>query len=249
MRILMKVKIVMCMVVLLVAQGAIGQLSTNFLFRDPSRVINDSTRSDLTPLYSWWAKQLEAEQAARLAEQKVGAPAGFTANTSDRPMAPWLHIIGDIANDQPEGWIVDATVESAPGKGNSARILVIHPPRKEQDRFSQRQNVLNNPPPQPDYSEQEANIKVLQKRAFVAETIGDEDLQDYYDSLVQDARRDLDARKNRDQSIANERAGAIAALGDFPADWQTYRIDLFVFNTGRQLNGLPVFDAGLSFAK
>jgi len=229
-----------------ITQSAIGQVSTNFLFRYRTPIINDTTRCDLSPLFLWWAAQLEA-QAVASSNQNPASANVFTTNTV-RPMEPWLHITGQIVQDDTQGWIVVGTVESAPGKGRFIKALVVHPPRKEMARFARQTTLLNNPLPPPDYSAQEADIKVQDKRAFVANTIGDEDLENYYAMAAAEARRELEARKKRDQAIAAERTGFLESLGDFPRDWQTYQVDIFAFNTRRQLNGLPVFDAGLSFS-
>jgi hypothetical protein len=243
------VVVAVAVAVLMVAQSMMGAVSTNFLFRNRMPILNDATLCDLTPLFAWWAEQLQEQQNSRLPDrQKAGAVEG-PVNTAERPMTPWLHVSGQIAEDNSQGWVVDATVETAPGEGKAMKIMVIHPPRKEMDRFDQRMKLLNNPPPQPDYSAQEAQIKAQTNRAFIANAVGADDLEDSYRASANRAKRELEVKKKRDQSVADERAGTMASLGDFPADWQTYRVDIFAFNTGRQLGGLPVFDAGLSFVK
>lgn len=245
----MKTKIIIWAGVLLVAQSAIGQVSTNFLFRYRYPIANDTLRCDLTPLYAWWAEQLDAAQKVQSAGEQSANGMGYATNVMERPMAPWFHITGEIVKEDPQGWIVNAMVEFAPGKGNPVKILLIHPPRKEIERFAEKRNFLNNPPPPPDYSSREAQIKAQNDRAFVVNALGDPDLADAYLADATQARRELDAQKARDQSIEAEKSRALDGLGDFPPDWQTYRADVFALNTGRQLYGLPVFDAGLSFAK
>jgi hypothetical protein len=235
--------------VMFLAPAVIGQVPGSFLFRNRFPIIGDSVRCDLAPLYAWWASQLDAKTNASSAGQANAEVSEDVSNNSDRPMAPWVHLTGEILNkDEPQGWIVEATVEKAPGKGVPRRIILIHPPRKESDRFVQKMSLLNNPLPQPDYSSQEALIKSQNDRAFVAETFGDLDLEDTYLVAAADAKRELAAQKQRDRSLADQRVQALAALGDFPADWRAYRVDLFAFNTGRQIKGLPAFDAGLSFS-
>ncbi len=231
------------------ASMAVGQATNSFLFRNRFPIINDSVRCDLAPLYGWWANELNPKTNAP-ASGENGVSANVGADDSvDRPMAPWFHITGQIFNqDEPQGWIVEAMVERAPGKSVPVRILLIHPPRKELERFNQKMNLLNNPLPQPDYSSQEAAIKTQNDRAFVAETLGDWDMEDMYLAAEADAKRELEAQKKRDQAAADQRDQALAALGDFPADWRVYRVDVFAFNTGRQIKGLPAFDAGLSFS-
>lgn len=245
----MKTRTITCAAIMMfIAQSVIGEVSTNFLFRNRFPIVNDSLRCDLTPLYAWWTAQLEAKTNSQPVDEM--SPEGSdAANSSDRPMAPWVHITGEILNkDEPQGWVVDVVVETSPGKGVPMKIMLIHPPRKELDRFAQRMNLLNNPLPPPDYSSLEAAIETENKRAFVADTLGDWDLEDTYLSAAADAKRELEAQKERDQSVANQRAQYMAALGDFPTDWQVYRADLFALNTGKQIKGLPVFDAGLSFS-
>ena len=242
----MKTRIIIWAAALFVAQNVIGQGATNFLFRNRFPIANDTLRCDLTPLYTWWADQLA--QKTQSTGDKGTNGVGDTANLLDRPMAPWIHVTGEIVKEDPQGWIVNAMVEYAPGKENPMKILLIHPPRKERDRFAVKNNLLNNPPPPPDYSTQEAEIQTQKNRAFVANTLGDEDLEDAYIAAANQSERDLEARKNRDQSIAAERSRTLGDLGDFPSNWQTYRVDVFALNTGRQLLGFPVFDAGLSFS-
>ena len=124
-------------VLMFIVPGAIGQVSTNFLFRYRFPLLNDSLRCDLAPLYAWWAAQLEAKtNLPPTGREGVGETNDATI---DRPMAPWFHITGEILNkDEPQGWIVNAIVETAPGKGTPMRIILIHPPRKEPGRFAER---------------------------------------------------------------------------------------------------------------
>ncbi|HWC61635.1 MAG TPA: hypothetical protein VHC44_18225 [Verrucomicrobiae bacterium] len=245
----MKTRIATFAIVVFVAQCAIAQTPTNFLFRNRFPILNDSLRCDLAPLYAWWANQLDAKTNVQSAGDNDAGGSGDATNSSNRPMAPWVHITGEILNkDEPQGWVVNAVVETAPGKGVPRKIILIHPPRKELERFGQKINLLNSPLPQPDYSALEAEIKTQNNRAFVADTIGDWDLEDTYLAAAADAKQRLAAQKERDQSLADQRVQALAALGDFPADWQMYRVDLFAFNSGRQIKGLPAFDAGLSFS-
>ena len=243
----MKTGILIGAIFLAIAQGVKGQVSTNFLFRYRSPIINDSTRCDLSPLFAWWAAQLEAERPVTNSTPDSLSATAFS--NAPRPMDPWLHVAGPIVREDSQGWIVDATVESVPGKGGPMKVLLIHPPRKEMDRFAQKLTLVNNPPIPPDYSAQEAAIKTQDNRAFVAGAIGDDDLENAYEMAAEQAYRELQARKAQDQESAAERTNFLTSLGDFPQNWQTYQVDLFAFNTGRRLNGLPIFDAGLSFAK
>jgi hypothetical protein len=245
----MKTRVLIGAILLAIAQGVMGQGSTNFIFRYRSPIINDSTRCDLSPLFAWWAAQLQAERPVTNSNSNPDSLSATAFTSTPRPMDPWLHVAGPIIRDDSQGWIVDATVESGPGKGDPMKILLIHPPRKEMDRFAQRLTLVNNPLPPPDYSAQEAAIKTQDNRAFIAGAIGDDDLENAYEMAANQASRELQDRKARDQTAAAERNDFLTALGDFPTNWQTYQVDLFAFNTGRQLNGLPIFDAGLSFAK
>ncbi len=192
----MKIRIIIWAGVLLVAQSAMGQVSTNFLFRYRFPIANDTLRCDLTPLYAWWAEQLDAAQKAESVGGQSANGMGYATNEMERPMAPWFHVTGEIVKEDPQGWIVNAMVEFAPGKGNPMKILLIHPPRKELDRFAQKRILLNNPPPPPDYSSQEAQIKAQNDRAFVVNALGDPDLADAYLADAAQARRELDAQKS-----------------------------------------------------
>src|SRR5882724_6523018 len=141
----MKTRLIIWAAALFVAQSAIGQDSTNFLFRNRFPIANDTLRCDLTPLYAWWAEQMNAAQKVQSAGEKSADGIDYTTNLLERPMAPWFHITGEIVKEDPQGWIVNARVEHSPGKGYPARILLIHPPRKELERFAVKRNLLNNP--------------------------------------------------------------------------------------------------------
>src|SRR5262249_42154488 len=125
----MNTRAMTCAIVIFIAQGAFGQVSTNFLFRNRFPLLNDSLRCDLSPLYAWWAAQLSAKSNA-LSPTGISEGGGNEAtNKMERPMAPWVRITGEILNkDVPQGWIVDATVETAPGKGTQMQLILIHPP-------------------------------------------------------------------------------------------------------------------------
>jgi len=239
----MKTKIAIGLLLLGLVLESFGQVSTNFLFRYRSPIINDKIRCDLTPLYSWWGQQLAAQEIAN------GTNTAVVTNDTPSPMPAWAHISGDLVQQTPQGWVVSGIVETAPGVGSLSRVLVIHPPRNEPIRFAQKLAALKNPPPTPDYSQQEAMINAMDNRAFIANAIGDLDLQDYYATEADRRQRELENQKQQDQAAENRRVNSLNALGDFPAEWQTYQVDLFALNTGRQVNGLPVYDAGLSFEK
>lgn len=243
----MKTRAITCAILMFIVPAAIGQVSTNFLYRFRFPLLNDSLRCDLGPLYAWWTAQLDVKtNLPPTGREGVGETNNATIG---RPMAPWFHITGEIVNkDEPQGWIVNAMVETAPGKGTPMRIILIHPPRKEPGRFAERMYFLNNPPPPPDYSSQEAEIQVWNNSAFVADSLGALDVGDMYAAAAEEARRKLEDQKSLDRSMAEKMEQGLIALGNFPPDWEAYRVDLFAYNTGRQIKGLPAFDAGLSFS-
>jgi hypothetical protein len=170
-------------------------------------------------------------------------------NAAVSPMPLWAHIDGELVQETPQGWVVNGVVETAPGVGSLAKVLIIHPPRNEVNRFAQKLALVKNPPPTIDYSEQQAMINAMDNRAFIANAVGDPDLQDYYAAEGERRQHDLDAQKQQDQDAENRRIESLSALGDFPSEWQTYQVNLFALNTRRQLNGMTVYDAGLSFEK
>lgn len=239
----MKAKIIIYFVVLSLAQSVFSQVSTNFMFRYRNPVINDTLRCDLSPLFAWWTRQLMMQTAARSNATEV------VTNATPSPMPSWVHVLGEIAQEIPQGWIVDATLETAPGQGTTSRILLIHCPRNEVTRFSQHLFLVNNPLPTPSYTNEEARIKTIYNRAFLAESYGDADWEDYFISQADREQQNLESQKEHNQDLEKQRADTLVALGDFPPDWQTYQVDLFAFNTGRSQRGLPVYDAGLSFVK
>ncbi len=241
----MKTKIAIGLLLLGLAQGLFGQISTNFFYRYRNPIVSDTIRCDLTPLFNWWAQQLAIQEISNGTNNSTLA----TNSAAVSPMPVWAHISGELAEETSQGWVVSGVVETAPGVGSLTKILLIHPPRNEPARFAQKLAAMKNPPPPPDYSQKEAMINTTDNRAFVASAIGDPDLQDYYAGEASRQQRELEDQKRRDQDAENRRVNSLAALGDFPADWQTYQVDLFALNTGRQANGLPVYDAGLSFEK
>src|SRR6185312_7252123 len=131
----MKTRAIIWALALFIAPMANGQVSRNFLFRNRFPILNDSLRCDLGPLYVWWAGQMDAKTNTLSATGVVPAESTDATNAVDRPMHPWFHIVGEILNkDEPQGWIVNATVETSPDKGVPMRIILIHPPRKEMAR-------------------------------------------------------------------------------------------------------------------
>lgn len=245
----MKTRAITCAFILVVAQSAIGQVSTNFLFRNRFPLLNDSVRCDLSPLFAWWAEQLSAKTNGLSPTGRNDGEGNEATNAMDRPMARWVRVTGEILDQNAsQGWIVDGMVETAPGKETAMKLILIHPPRHELARFDQQRSLMGNRPPPRDYSAQEALIRTQNNRAALADALGAPDVGDTYAAAAEDARRELERQKERDQAVENERKQSLAALGDFPADWQEYRVDLFAFNTGRQIRGLPAFDAGMSFA-
>jgi hypothetical protein len=239
----MKTNMMIGLLLIGLTQELSGQASTNFLFRYRAPVVNDKIRCDLTPLFSWWSQQLAAQEIAH------GTNTMVKTNEAASPMPAWAHISGDLVDQTPQGWVVSGVVETAPNVGSLTKVLVIHPPRNEPGRFAQKLAALKNPPAQPDYSEQEAQINLTDNRAFVANAIGDPDLQDYYATEAARQQHELDNQKQQDRDAENRRLQSVSALGDFPADWEAYQVDLFALNTGRQQNGMPVYDAGLSFER
>jgi hypothetical protein len=243
----MKTRIILWAAAMLITQSAFGEVSTNFLFRYRTPIVNDSLRCDLTPLFAWWLNQLEAK--TNLLQPTGEISDEGNNDVANRPMAPWFHVTGEILNmNEPQGWVVNAMVETAPGKGTPMKILLIHPPRKEPDRFAQKMSLLDNPPPQPDYTTLEGEIDMQNRRASIANAYGEWEVGDNYLAAAADATHRLEVQKQQDQLAMQQREQTLMALGDFPASWQVYRVDLFALNTGRQSKGMPVFDAGLSFA-
>ena len=92
----MKTKAITCAILMFIVPGAIGQVSTNFLYRFRFPLLNDSLRCDLGPLYVWWTAQLEVKtNLPPTGREGVGETNDATIG---RPMAPWFHITGEILN-------------------------------------------------------------------------------------------------------------------------------------------------------
>src|SRR5579864_9031037 len=89
------------------ASGA--QVTTNHpSFRFPVRVINNQ-RVDLRYLFAHW-------------------------HTGEKPVtnSPWVLLTGTIANDRAGTWIVDGKTTSASGVELRQKVLLLNPPRSEQ---------------------------------------------------------------------------------------------------------------------
>lgn len=237
-----------------------AQVSTNFLFRNRNPTVNDSTRCDLTPLFSWWSCEMQPKKHVREGRQYEtnliteiiynGMVISRKTNSPPRPMQPWFHIgNGTLIRDSSEGWIVNGMVETAPGQGQFKTILLTHPPRNELRRFARRSALLERRPLPSEYSGDEENVTALEQRAYIANAMGDQDLENTYTSAAIQKDREIESQKRDDQASANDWGSQLLAQGTFPDDWKTYHVDVFALDTGTFISGMPVFDAGLSFSK
>lgn len=229
--------IIICVALIGASQIATGQVSTNFLFRNRTPIINDTIRCDLSPLFEWWTMEMKAPKKHQ------------STNMVTRPMPAWVHINGLIEKDASTGWIVSAIVENGPGKGKPMKLIIAHPPRKELGRYIQKMALMKTPLPAPDTSAQEDRIDTLHARAFVANTVGDQSAENAYMTAEGREYNDMAVRTKTYWRAVEERDQILQTLGTFPPDWKSYHADVFALSTSRQLGGLPIFDAGLSFEK
>lgn len=204
---------------LIAAAGvAAAQETNNLSFRFPVRVVNGE-RIDLRPLFTHWGNKALSPTNSR-----------------------WVLLTGTIAADRPDGWIVDGKTESVTGVELRQKVLLLSPPRKEKEALEMllaEQKELKDEnstlagdvksagkhPPQPKYHHVHY---IYNPRAVALEKT----------NLLNDESGVEGQLKQVDKELA--------AIPTTTAHEQTvYRVDFFVFWTGRVQNGLPAMDFGM----
>jgi hypothetical protein len=103
------------------------QESTPYCLRYPQRMIS-STQVDLRGLMAWWtnAQALQSRSTIKTNTQQALPP---------RPLSSWVRVKGSISSEETWGWIVEADIEEWPGPSTHSKILLVHPPAEEKQKF------------------------------------------------------------------------------------------------------------------
>ncbi len=217
-------KIKALLFVLLFPLCADAQSANNFLFRNPHPIVQGRA-VDLTPLFRWWVNPQ--------------APSGDATNASVRPMPAYVKVTGDILKDEPAGWVVDATVETFPGKQQHEKIFILNPPRKEKTRFEELQAEAGAPSTTPGTS----NPAAKSPGAAAHKHQHTKNHTDHSSNTNQVADQSDSSTNAAPASPAA--AAAQKPLNAFP--FSTYRAEFFAFQTPQRYENLPTMDAGLAF--
>lgn len=205
---------------LFAAASSGAQVSTNNpSFRFPVRVINNQ-RVDLRYLFARW-------------------------HTGDKPVtnSPWVLLTGTIAKDSVGTWIVDGRTTSASGVELHQKVLLLNPPRSEKQTL---ETLLAQ---QYDLKKENSSLSgeenSLQKRAASPQTSRHRRPPNYQANIDQKETNVL----NQEAGVENQLSRIDRQLAAIPtSDTSTgkvYRVDFFVFSTGRAQNGMPVLDFGI----
>lgn len=219
----------------LLALIAAQQLSANPL-KSPRRLINNQT-VDLSALFRWW-----------------------TNHTGTRPLTGWVHITGPIVGTNSWGWIVEAKPEgpnhsakprdsAETARDQTGKLLLAHPPLEdlvEFQRLKAELDALNQNHKQ--LLEQETQAKI--RSEALAKQTGNV-------SHHSAEAREL-SQETRQLNLISQRAGGELKLLDprirtlkeklslYPSS-ERYLVDCFALDTGRQTQGLTVYDHGSVF--
>lgn len=208
--------------------------------RQPLRIF-DGARVDLSPLFQWWEKPSEWQK------------------TNARPLSAWVRVSGTLERNAGLGWVVQATVETAPGKSRQETILLKRPPFTEAALFAeataQRKALEANAEAQRiAVSEnrrmataQRASASRLNQLANDAPSLAREVMPSANARYSVAARYGAAARTAQARS-ENLTAAAQAQTDRLPEHLKSaarYEVDLFALSTGQKFNGLPVYDPGM----
>ena len=150
----------------------------------------------------------------------------------------WILLTGTIATDRPDGWIVDGKTESATGVVLHQKVFLLSPPRKEKEALetllAERKDLQSENstlagdvksagkhPPQPRYH----HVHYI-----------------YNPQAVALEKTNL---LNDESSVEGDLKQVDKELAAIPHDDTKYRVDFFVYWTGRVQNGLPAMDFGM----
>jgi hypothetical protein len=216
-----------------------------FCCRDPIRIFHQGAQANLTPLFKWWVEQGEGKNRA------ATAPASMEAGETNRPLWAWKRVTGVKAQETESGWVLDADVASSPATRTNEWIVLLHPPTTEAQEYdflqslsAQYEQRITN-----DARAQQAYLKAAQNaetRAAAARSWGMK-TQWQSSSFVQLAARERNAAQaalNDEQQTQKALDQTRKQLAVMPSREGQYEVDCFALETGRNQQGLPIFDTG-----
>jgi hypothetical protein len=219
-----------CVVFLMFAVTASAQTNhLSFCCRYPIRGFGLQT-VNLAPLFQWW-----------------NHPGADGADDSKRPMKAWKRVVGVKVSDFGYGWVVEAEVYRDPATHTKTRIVLQNPPALEASKYETTKDQI---------VQSGLDITNAQARYQTARKAEQDD-----QNRAKAARRSRYWAAQYNQQAADDRAAATLAQDDEKAAKQTlelarlglkilpdlhgqYQIDWFAMDTGKTLQGLPIYDAG-----
>jgi len=198
--------------------------------KDPKRAVNGQT-VDLTDLFRWWSK-----------------------HDGERPLRAWVHVTGSVIETTAWGWALNAHVEKAAAKGAPApsdheiKVMLKNPPMRELAEFENLRVQLKA------LNDQQARLSAQAAKA--ASQTRELSGQEYSGQRSRLARHALgrESRASKQQATdAKEQLKPIdqaileinTKLAAFP-DHDKYIADCIALDTGQKVNGLPVYEHGVS---
>lgn len=202
-------------VALLVAAGAAAAQETNNLSFRFPVRVLNGQRIDLRPLFAHWGNKALSPTNSR-----------------------WVLLTGTIAADRPDGWIVDGKTVSATGVELQQKVFLLSPPRKEKEALEM---LLAE---QKDLKEEKSTLAADVKSA------GKHPPQPRYHHIhyiynSQAVALEKTNLLNDESSVEGDLKQVDKELAAIPHDSTDYRVDFFVYWTGRVQNGLPSMDFGM----
>jgi hypothetical protein len=207
----------------------------------PNRRINGKAIT-IAPVLLWWKNHAAAPRR--------------TANYNDtqsvtNPFPSWVHITGTIVNTAANCWIMNAYIEDNPGHTTSSQIVLADPPIEECGEFYQARAALDSLNSQINNLQSVADDIPAEKDANnIADSVagvlsGNNDaVHEYYqDQHMQIVNKDYNLWRQQGVLTA-QRPELERFLAQFPPG-NVYQINSFVMNTGRTINGMQIYDAGV----
>jgi len=240
----MSIKIIGLLLLLSAAIPALAETNqTLFCCRNPIRIFNESEIVNLTPLFQWWKQQ---------AGGKPGTTAEADYAEANRPLSAWKRVMGVKVRQTEYAWVMNAEVAASPTTRTNERILLQHPPTAEEQRY-------DNLKPLPDeYNRQitndehtyQADLKAEQAVEIRAKT----DVRSWgwktrlrangYDQQAKEERAAADTALNDEKQTQQALERTQKELDAIPSVNGQYQVDCFALETGRNSQGLPIFDPG-----
>jgi len=204
--------------------------------RYPKRLINGQM-VDLSPLWRWW-----------------------TNHTGVRPLSAWVHVTGSVQGTNSWGWIVEGQAEpgtvrsetgegKVPESGGLHKILLLHPPLQDITEFQQLSAQLRAlSESRAQLAGQEAGVKSRQQ-AVAKEQSAEHHSRVRARALGQE-NKELTALDNQEKAQIKLLDQQIQLLKNRLAAYPNsdhYVVDCFALDTGREENGVSVYEHGSIF--